>query len=185
MVLTPAADDQLCDAMIKELCGPPAYAVETKGGKAVSVERLAQDIKGLTQQVLKTQKRAEEPEACICAVCQDVFVEPVTLKCGHSFDRRCLVGHLELRRDCPLCRAPVALPLPELNFALRDLVAEMCPVRASARAAELRDEPRKAPAEEPRLLQRVLHRVDHGVGLVSTVTALAAATAASVLLARA
>lgn len=172
--------------MLEELCGPPVYAVEGARGQPIEVrKRLAGEIAALAQGCLG--KKADEPESCVCAICQDVFVEPVTLPCGHSFDRRCLLSHLELRSDCPLCRKPVSLPLPEINYSLRDLVKEVCPVRASARAAELRDQALKPEAKRT-LLTRVLGHVEDSrslVGIVSTVTALGAATAASVLLSRA
>eukprot|EP00922_Rhytidocystis_sp_ex-Travisia-forbesii_P063628 GHVS01094632.1.p1 GENE.GHVS01094632.1~~GHVS01094632.1.p1 ORF type:complete len:229 (+),score=17.32 GHVS01094632.1:83-769(+) len=38
-----------------------------------------------------------------CAVCLDILTEPCTLKCTHSFCKRCLVGV----RNCPLCRVAI------------------------------------------------------------------------------
>ncbi|XP_015252015.1 PREDICTED: tripartite motif-containing protein 47-like [Cyprinodon variegatus] len=44
-----------------------------------------------------------------CCICQDVFVEPVTLPCGHNFCRACIEKHLDLspRCQCPICNERV------------------------------------------------------------------------------
>ena len=42
-----------------------------------------------------------------CTVCTDLFLDPVTAPCGHSFCRRCLARSLDHRPECPLCRAQV------------------------------------------------------------------------------
>ncbi|XP_066548023.1 E3 ubiquitin-protein ligase TRIM69 [Amia ocellicauda] len=53
-------------------------------------------------------------EELICAVCHDIFVEPVTLPCGHNFCETCvqqlkkmsLGRRRKLEFTCPLCLAP-------------------------------------------------------------------------------
>ena len=42
-----------------------------------------------------------------CTVCTDLFLDPVTAPCGHSFCRACLARSLDHRPECPLCRAQV------------------------------------------------------------------------------
>ena len=42
-----------------------------------------------------------------CTVCTDLFLDPVTAPCGHSFCRRCLARSLDHKPECPLCRAQV------------------------------------------------------------------------------
>lgn len=87
-------------------------------------------------------------DALCCAVCQEHFVDPVTLTCGHSFDRHCL-EHLihsaqQLRSfgatqvGCPMCRKPMVTPLPEVNIALREIVKSQYPHEIDAREADLR-----------------------------------------------
>ncbi|XP_067913988.1 E3 ubiquitin-protein ligase TRIM65 isoform X1 [Heterodontus francisci] len=44
-----------------------------------------------------------------CAICLDIFTDPVTTPCGHNFCMRCLQGHLDSQSsagpfDCPTCR---------------------------------------------------------------------------------
>ncbi|RHY96273.1 hypothetical protein DYB35_005396 [Aphanomyces astaci] len=38
----------------------------------------------------------------ICAVCLEPFASPITLYCGHTFDRECLVNLVG--KPCPMCR---------------------------------------------------------------------------------
>lgn len=87
-------------------------------------------------------------EALCCAVCQEHFVDPVTLTCGHSFDRHCLehLIHSAHRArsfgaaavGCPMCRKPMVTPLPEVNIALREIVKARYPHELDARQADLR-----------------------------------------------
>ena len=58
-------------------------------------------------------------DAFECSVCSDLFLEPVTAPCGHSFCTGCVA---ELRakgvsETCPLCRAPLP-PGPEKLYEL-------------------------------------------------------------------
>lgn len=67
-----------------------------------------------------------------CPVCVSFFVEPLTLECGHSFCRSCLLQSTRLAPDgrcCPICRAivsirdPAAHPFNEsLDGAVRAVV---------------------------------------------------------------
>ncbi|XP_072339114.1 E3 ubiquitin-protein ligase TRIM65 [Scyliorhinus torazame] len=52
----------------------------------------------------------ELEEKLSCAICLDIFTEPVTTLCGHNFCKSCLQGHLDSQGsaglyDCPACRA--------------------------------------------------------------------------------
>ncbi|XP_015210825.1 bloodthirsty-related gene family, member 32 [Lepisosteus oculatus] len=75
-------------------------------------------------------------EELLCAVCRDVFVEPVTLPCGHNYCEACVQ---QLRRSaavppdsakrrrayypCPLCLAPCEATIElRKNVALRNIV---------------------------------------------------------------
>ncbi|XP_061623810.1 tripartite motif-containing protein 59 isoform X2 [Phyllopteryx taeniolatus] len=43
-----------------------------------------------------------------CSICLNIFTDPVTLPCGHSFCRPCLKGFLDAHHQCPQCRASLA-----------------------------------------------------------------------------
>jgi Lon protease-like protein len=52
-------------------------------------------------------------EHCLeCPICMNLFYEPVTSPCGHSFCRQCLIRTLDNADSCPICRAV----LPGLNY---------------------------------------------------------------------
>lgn len=42
-----------------------------------------------------------------CPICFELFTEPVSLVCGHSYCLQCIQGHVKrsVRRGCPQCRA--------------------------------------------------------------------------------
>ena len=68
---------------------------------------LVQDIKNLLQ----------------CSVCFEVFSQPISLPCGHTFCRGCLRSSIRTKSRCPLCRAPVAPGAAQIseNTTLADL----------------------------------------------------------------
>ncbi|XP_043475095.1 DNA ligase 1-like [Leptopilina heterotoma] len=40
-----------------------------------------------------------------CRICEKLFVEPVTMNCGHSFCINCIESYLEFKRRCPTCKS--------------------------------------------------------------------------------
>ncbi|XP_062316380.1 tripartite motif containing 108 [Osmerus eperlanus] len=54
-----------------------------------------------------------------CSVCQDIFTDPVSLTCGHSFCRECVTGSPG-QRACPCCQAVYAANLTT-NLTLKKL----------------------------------------------------------------
>ncbi|KAJ3601421.1 hypothetical protein NHX12_032389 [Muraenolepis orangiensis] len=58
-----------------------------------------------------------------CAVCCDIFTDPVLLSCSHSFCRGCVRLYWETSgsRDCPMCRKRASKAAPTTNLALRNL----------------------------------------------------------------
>lgn len=82
-------------------------------------------------------ERSAMQESLTCCVCVEVIVAPVTLKCGHSVCRHCLVAHfesLDLRAllgstgavVCPAARCAVPLEVPETNISLQVLLLSYC-----------------------------------------------------------
>jgi hypothetical protein len=69
-----------------------------------------------------------------CALCMRLLLEPISLSCGHSFCRQCLVRALGLNPHCPMCRAPTFISPHDqpVNFILSKLIPK---VRAVALVA--------------------------------------------------
>jgi Zinc finger, C3HC4 type (RING finger) len=80
---------------------------------------LNQALKDTTTNQLK-----EVPEDLICTICYEIFTNPVTLNCGHTFCRNCLEQCLNTKPACPTCRAPVLVDINHLseNITLKNLI---------------------------------------------------------------
>jgi hypothetical protein len=66
---------------------------------------------------------SEHFEDLKCVICLDLFEQPVSLYCGHSYCKTCILGHLEKTPKCPLCKFPI-LGFQELktNIAIQKIV---------------------------------------------------------------
>ncbi|XP_066553325.1 zinc-binding protein A33 isoform X1 [Amia ocellicauda] len=64
-----------------------------------------------------------EDELC-CPVCCDVFMDPVVLRCSHSFCKACLdqCWSQNISQQCPLCRRRSSTDKPPSNLTLRNIV---------------------------------------------------------------
>uniref|UniRef100_A0A8C4NJV0 Uncharacterized protein n=1 Tax=Eptatretus burgeri TaxID=7764 RepID=A0A8C4NJV0_EPTBU len=77
--------------------------------------------------------------ACLyltCPVCMDLFSEPVTLSCGHTFCQRCADGHWSSQEPgtpctCPTCRASFSSKPRLSRNVLLAWCCEMCRRKAS------------------------------------------------------
>ncbi|XP_034535336.1 tripartite motif-containing protein 35-like [Notolabrus celidotus] len=69
---------------------------------------------------------ASMPEADLtCAVCQDIFKDPVILTCSHSFCKACLQDWWRGKQlqECPVCKRRSSRSDPPCNLALKNLCA--------------------------------------------------------------
>ncbi|XP_033860726.2 zinc-binding protein A33-like isoform X2 [Acipenser ruthenus] len=63
-------------------------------------------------------------EELSCAVCCEIFKDPVTLHCNHSFCKACLDQCWKEKgtRECPVCRRRASIEDPAVDFRLRNIV---------------------------------------------------------------
>nr|XP_006012745.1 PREDICTED: tripartite motif-containing protein 35-like isoform X1 [Latimeria chalumnae] len=59
-----------------------------------------------------------------CCVCQELFKDPVTLRCGHNFCRECVCEYWKEKtsQSCPICRVDSAFSDLKINYTLRNIV---------------------------------------------------------------
>ncbi|XP_036388108.1 zinc-binding protein A33-like [Megalops cyprinoides] len=58
-----------------------------------------------------------------CRVCSEIFKEPVSLRCNHSFCRTCVHQFWEKTksRNCPICKRSLSMEEPAVNVSLKEL----------------------------------------------------------------
>ncbi|XP_076000173.1 E3 ubiquitin-protein ligase TRIM35-like [Genypterus blacodes] len=59
-----------------------------------------------------------------CAICCEIFKDPVVLKCSHTFCRACVQqfwNKKKTRRECPVCRSKCSLTEPTVSLALKNV----------------------------------------------------------------
>ncbi|KAH8551698.1 hypothetical protein BGW37DRAFT_491994 [Umbelopsis sp. PMI_123] len=56
-----------------------------------------------------------------CSICTELFTEPHTVDCGHTFCYQCLKQWLQIRKQCPTCRKPLTRR-PMLTFTVQHQV---------------------------------------------------------------
>ncbi|XP_060938194.1 E3 ubiquitin-protein ligase TRIM35-like [Limanda limanda] len=66
---------------------------------------------------------ASRSEDLCCAICQDVFRDPVLLSCSHSFCKVCLKSWWKKKqvKECPLCKRKSSKREPPCNLVLKNL----------------------------------------------------------------
>ena len=74
-------------------------------------------------------------QACTCWICFELFEEPITLACGHTLCKNCLINVFKTDPECPYCRRPFGLPFPEVNEGIEALVTKYKAERVAAAAA--------------------------------------------------
>ncbi|CAN0073438.1 unnamed protein product, partial [Discosporangium mesarthrocarpum] len=111
-----------------------------KDGPSKQLGETGEDGKGITKQ---STTRVISQSALECAVCLALICQPVSLSCGHTFCRSCVVTTLRRnKKKCPSCRAVChnnAEDQPE-NVMIADIVRTCFPDESRKRMLETETE---------------------------------------------
>ncbi|XP_071106916.1 tripartite motif-containing protein 3-like [Haliotis cracherodii] len=69
---------------------------------------------------MATSRAEKVTEFLNCVICQELYTDPCTLRCDHTFCRKCVTGYIQIRPDavqsktipCPCCRQDTKAPNP-------------------------------------------------------------------------
>jgi hypothetical protein len=88
-----------------------------------------------------------------CIICLDLFEQPVSLYCGHSFCKYCIQKHLQKTPKCPLCKYPI-LGFQEfkVNIAIQKIVEKISQDNSLARKHH-DDEPTAEPKPKDQVIR--------------------------------
>ena len=75
-------------------------------------------------------KCSDVEASLICVICNEIFNEPVTLICNHTFCYACLLSteenENEMTRSCPLCKKKYCLPPGGVvNYTLKEIIIKL------------------------------------------------------------
>ncbi|XP_078138323.1 E3 ubiquitin-protein ligase TRIM39-like [Centroberyx gerrardi] len=90
-------------------------------------------------------------EQFLCSICLDVFTDPVSIPCGHSFCKNCITQHwdISVQCQCPMCKE-VFNTRPELHVSsLLSEIAAQFRKSAQMKASSCPDQRCAKPGEVP------------------------------------
>jgi len=98
----------------------------------------------ISPEVFNTLKNLMLPELD-CKVCTEIFIDPITTPCGHTFCKSCITRSLDHSDKCPLCRHPLTNyaffqhhPINKtIHNLLQSFYTELCKQRQTALEHEL------------------------------------------------
>jgi ankyrin repeat protein len=77
----------------------------------------------------------------LCSICKDLYFKPTSTPCGHTFCLTCITAALDVKEECPNCRADISCTLPlAVNIAMQEFIAENAGPLFIARKAEKSEE---------------------------------------------
>ncbi|KAJ8721514.1 hypothetical protein PYW07_002289 [Mythimna separata] len=77
------------NTILENICAPE------RSGEGSSKEMVLNEMGDLMESELQ------------CSICNELFVEPTTLNCSHTFCKYCISIWKKKKKDCPICRAAI------------------------------------------------------------------------------
>ncbi|CAK1540501.1 unnamed protein product [Leptosia nina] len=92
-----------------------------------------------------------------CSICAELFIFATTLNCSHTFCKHCITLWKKKKKDCPICRAPIASECRSIvldsfiDKMVQNLTEDMKQKREDMRKSrEVDDKPQRRPSPAKR-----------------------------------
>ncbi|CZR59208.1 related to ATP-dependent protease (CrgA) [Phialocephala subalpina] len=116
--------------------GELQYAFEVSYTPMSATNKRSEDLDFALLEHLKGALRDELD----CQICRNIYLDPYTTTCGHTFCRKCIQSVLENTLFCPTCRRTQELATtirsknPPINLSLARIISGLCPEAMALRA---------------------------------------------------
>ena len=60
-----------------------------------------------------------------CSICTNLFIQPFSISCGHTFCKTCITRWIKQRKICPICNSKI-IKLPEKENVIIKSIVERC-----------------------------------------------------------
>ena len=93
----------------------------------------------IEKEINPSSEKTEIDAELECVICNDILFQPVSINCGHSYCKQCLINILRTKPSCPVCRTPTFLQENNLkqNVILQNIIEHKYPEHVKRRKAEM------------------------------------------------
>ena len=142
------------EAATKTPRGGEVRATAGLGFEAATKTQGGGEEKGPINQDECQGRRVEFGNEFECPLCMELFYDPVTTSCGHSFCKECLARTLDHQSRCPTCRTIIYVYGNEIcvNKTLESIMIKLFPEMYKARGEEVKGSAGSSTANKERVL---------------------------------
>ena len=132
--------ERKCEALQKELDSRNDQLKREKESDEKQSSKNAQAVKQTANEAEKHEAGTSKREALAniaqlmeselqCSICNELFIKATSLGCAHSFCALCIEQWMDVKKVCPVCRAPIASKMNSvaLDSYIERMLEELSP----------------------------------------------------------